>query len=194
MANTIRNRVASIVSSMIGPEWVINIRRNRHDPPELTTPDIANLKEITINSAKFRTTAVGCPEALLLVAANASNKVAVVDTGKAKLAALVDTAKIPHLGRGANFNHPEVPARSGRPRTSVRQDQHHRCSIRRTTSSTPGRWFQEVPNHGANSLFVKSHPKSKNLGRRSAEPGSEAGRFGLAQHRRLRKCWIRRLR
>ena len=42
-----------------------------------------------------------------MVAANASNKVAVVDTKEDKLAALVDVGKVPHPGRGANFVHPK---------------------------------------------------------------------------------------
>jgi nitrite reductase (NO-forming)/hydroxylamine reductase len=42
-----------------------------------------------------------------MVAANASNKIAVVDTKEDKLAALVDVGKIPHPGRGANFVHPK---------------------------------------------------------------------------------------
>ena len=45
--------------------------------------------------------------AFVLVAANASNKIAAVDTKTGKLAALVDVAKIPHPGRGANFTHPK---------------------------------------------------------------------------------------
>jgi nitrite reductase (NO-forming)/hydroxylamine reductase len=70
--------------------------------------DIANLKEVTINSAKFlHDGGWDSTKRYFLVAANASNKVAVVDTKEGKLAALVDTAKIPHPGRGANFTHPK---------------------------------------------------------------------------------------
>ena len=41
-----------------------------------------------------------------MVAANASNKIAAVDTKEGKLAALVDTED-PPPGRGANFIHPK---------------------------------------------------------------------------------------
>ena len=42
-----------------------------------------------------------------LVAANKSNKIAVIDTKDDKLAGLVDVGQIPHPGRGANFVHPK---------------------------------------------------------------------------------------
>jgi len=58
--------------------------------------DIANLKEVTINSAKFLHDggwdSWDSTKRYFLVAANASNKVAVVDTKDGKLTALVDTA------------------------------------------------------------------------------------------------------
>jgi nitrite reductase (NO-forming)/hydroxylamine reductase len=42
-----------------------------------------------------------------MVAANNSNKIAVIDAKDGKLAALIDVGKIPHPGRGANFIHPK---------------------------------------------------------------------------------------
>jgi nitrite reductase (NO-forming)/hydroxylamine reductase len=96
-------RVASIVSSHDKPEWVINIKETGMIKL-VDYSDIANLKEVTINSAKFlHDGGFDSTKRYFLVAANASNKVAVVDTKEGKLAALVDTAKIPHPGRGANF-------------------------------------------------------------------------------------------
>ncbi len=70
--------------------------------------DIKNLKETTIESAKFlHDGGWDSTKRYFLVAANASNKVAVVDTKTGKLAALVDTKPSPHPGRGANFVHPK---------------------------------------------------------------------------------------
>ncbi|MBI2306748.1 MAG: c-type cytochrome [Rhodocyclales bacterium] len=155
-------RVASIVSSMIKPEWVINIKETGMIKL-VDYSDIKNLKEITINSAKFlHDGGWDASKRYFLVAANASNKVAVVDTKEGKLAALVDTAKIPHPGRGANFNHPKFG-----PVWATSHLGSDKISIIGTDPENNKQYawkvVQEVPNHGANSLFVKSHPKSKNL-------------------------------
>jgi nitrite reductase (NO-forming) / hydroxylamine reductase len=155
-------RVASIVSSMIKPEWVINIKETGMIKL-VDYSDIANLKEVTVNSAKFlHDGGWDASKRYFLVAANASNKVAVVDTKEGKLAALVDTAKIPHPGRGANFNHPKFGP--------VWATSHLGADVISIIGTDPENnkqyaWkvVQEVKNHGANSLFVKSHPKSKNL-------------------------------
>jgi nitrite reductase (NO-forming)/hydroxylamine reductase len=42
-----------------------------------------------------------------MVAANQSNKIAVVDAKETSWPKLVDVGKIPHPGRGANFTHPK---------------------------------------------------------------------------------------
>ena len=70
--------------------------------------DIKNLKTTTIPSAKFlHDGGFDASKRYFLVAANASNKVAAVDLKTGTLAALIDTAKLPHPGRGANFVHPK---------------------------------------------------------------------------------------
>jgi nitrite reductase (NO-forming)/hydroxylamine reductase len=100
-------RVASIVASFIKPEWVINIKETGQILL-VDYSDIENLKTTTIGSAKFlHDGGWDASKRYFLVAANASNKIAAVDTKTGKLAALVDTAKIPHPGRGANFTHPK---------------------------------------------------------------------------------------
>jgi len=155
-------RVASIVSSHDKPEWVINIKETGMIKL-VDYSDINNLKEVTVNSAKFlHDGGWDASKRYFLVAANASNKVAVVDTKEGKLAALVDTAKIPHPGRGANFTHPKygpvwATSHLGADGISI---------IGTDPAKNPQHaWkvVQEVKNHGANSLFVKTHPKSKNL-------------------------------
>ncbi|MDX9707281.1 MAG: cytochrome D1 domain-containing protein [Azospira sp.] len=155
-------RVASIVSSHDKPEWVINIKETGMIKL-VDYSDIANLKEITINSAKFlHDGGWDASKRYFLVAANASNKIAVVDTKEGKLAALVDTAKIPHPGRGANITHPKFGP--------VWATSHLGADVITLIGTDPAKnpqhaWkvVQELKNHGANSLFVKSHPKSKNL-------------------------------
>ena len=155
-------RVASIVASESKPEWVINIKETGMIRL-VNYSDLANLKETTINSAKFlHDGGWDSSKRYFLVAANASNKVAVVDTQEGKLAALVDTAKIPHPGRGANFKHPKFGP--------VWATSHLGADVISIIGTDPAgnpqnAWkvVQELRNHGANSLFVKTHPKSENL-------------------------------
>ena len=155
-------RVASIVSSMIKPEWVINIKETGQILL-VDYSDIKNLKTTTIESAKFlHDGGWDITKRYFLVAANASNKVAVVETKEGKLAALVDTKKIPHPGRGANFMHPKYGP--------VWATGHLGADVITLIGTDPEKnkdhaWkvVEELKHHGAGNLFVKTHPKSKNL-------------------------------
>jgi len=159
-------RVASIVASFIKPEWVINIKETGQILL-VDYSDIENLKTTTVGSAKFlHDGGWDASKRYFLVAANASNKIAAVDTKTGKLAALVDVAKIPHPGRGANFTHPKFGP--------VWTTGHLGADVL-TLISTPSdskanakykeyNWkvVQEVK-HVPGNLFVKTHPKSKHL-------------------------------
>jgi nitrite reductase (NO-forming)/hydroxylamine reductase len=155
-------RVASIVSSQIKPEWVVNIKETGLIQL-VDYSDIKNLKTTTIESAKFlHDGGWDSTGRYFLVAANASNKVAVVDTKEGKLAALVDTKKIPHPGRGANFVHPKYGP--------VWATGHLGADVVTLIGTDPAKhpesaWkvVQELKHIGAGNLFVKTHPKSKNL-------------------------------
>ena len=155
-------RVASIVSSQIKPEWVINIKETGLIKL-VDYSDIKNLKETTIESAKFlHDGGWDSSKRYFLVAANASNKVAVVDTKEGKLAALVDTKAKPHPGRGANFVHPKFGP--------VWATSHLGADVITLIGTDPAKhkdyaWkvVAELKNHGSGSLFVKTHPNSKNL-------------------------------
>lgn len=155
-------RVASIVASPIKPEWVINVKETGLIKL-VDYSDIKNLKETTIESAKFlHDGGWDASKRYFLVAANASDKVAVVDTKEGKLAALVDTKPKPHPGRGANFVHPQFGP--------VWATSHLGADVITLIGTDPDKhpqqaWkvVQELKNHGAGSLFVKTHPKSTNL-------------------------------
>ncbi len=155
-------RVASIVSSVIKPEWVINIKETGQIKL-VDYSDIKNLKETTIESAKFlHDGGWDSTKRYFLVAANASNKVAVVDTKEGKLAALVDTKAKPHPGRGANFVHPTFGP--------VWATSHLGADVITLIGTDPEKHPQyawkvvaELKNHGSGSLFVKTHPKSNHL-------------------------------
>jgi len=157
-------RVASIVASRLKPEWVINVKETGQIMLVDYT-DIKNLKTTVVESAKFlHDGGWDASGRYFLVAANASNKVAAVDTKTGKLAALVDTAKVPHPGRGANFVHRQFGPvwATGHLGADV-------VSIISTPSDKPAdaqykanNWkvVQELKMPGAGNLFVKTHPKS----------------------------------
>ena len=159
-------RVASIVSSFIKPEWVVNIKETGQILM-VDYSDIENLKTTTIGSAKFlHDGGWDASKRYFLVAANASNKIAAVDTKTGKLAALVDVAKIPHPGRGANFVHPKFGPvwATGHLGADV-------VTLISTPSEDPKHkqfkqynWkvVQEMK-HVPGNLFVKTHPKSKHF-------------------------------
>ncbi len=155
-------RVASIVSSQIKPEWVVNIKETGMIQL-VDYSDIKNLKTTTIESAKFlHDGGWDSTGRYFLVAANASAKVAVVDTKEGKLAALVDTKKLPHPGRGANFVHPKFGP--------VWATGHLGADVITLIGTDPAKhpesaWkvVQELKHTGSGNLFVKTHPKSKNL-------------------------------
>jgi nitrite reductase (NO-forming)/hydroxylamine reductase len=157
-------RVASIVSSQIKPEWVVNIKETGQILL-VDYADIKNLKVTTIESAKFlHDGGWDASKRYFLVAANASNKIAVVDTKEGKLAALVDTKKIPHPGRGANFVHPKYGP--------VWATGHLGADVVTLIGTAPDdpkfkqhAWkvVEELKMPGAGNLFVKTHPKSTNM-------------------------------
>ncbi|OZI17203.1 nitrite reductase [Bordetella genomosp. 7] len=160
-------RVASIVASLQKPEWVVNVKETGQIMLVDYT-DLKNLKTTTIESAKFlHDGGWDASGRYFMVAANASNKVAVADTKTGKLAALVDTAKIPHPGRGANFMHKQYGPvwATGHLGDDV-------VSLISTASEKPEHakfkqhnWkvVQELKMPGAGNLFVKTHPKSRHF-------------------------------
>jgi nitrite reductase (NO-forming)/hydroxylamine reductase len=165
-------RVASISASEIKPEWVVNIKETGQILL-VDYSDIDNLKTTTIGSAKFlHDGGFDASKRYFMVAANASNKIAAVDLKEGKLAALIDVAKIPHPGRGANFVHPTFGP--------VWATGHLGADVL-TLISTPSEdakyaqykgfnWkvVQEVK-HVPGNLFVKTHPVSKHLWADSAQ-------------------------
>jgi len=67
--------------------------------------DLDNLAIKQVNSAKFLHDGFFDPTGRYFqIAANASNKMVIVDSETGKLEAMIDTAKLPHPGPGANWN------------------------------------------------------------------------------------------
>ncbi len=156
-------RVASIVASHFNPEFVVNVKETGHILM-VNYEDIDNLKVTDIAAERFlHDGGFDSTGRYFLVAANARNKVAVVDTKENKLVALIDTQGIkPHPGRGANFVHPKYgPVWA----TSHLGDE----TISLIGTDPEGHpeyaWkvVQTLEGQGGGSLFVKTHPKSRNL-------------------------------
>jgi len=155
-------RVASIVASHYHPEFVVNAKETGKIMMVDYT-DLKNLKSTTIDAARFlHDGGFDSTGRYFLVAANASNKVAVVDTKEDKLAAMVDVGKTPHPGRGANFIDPQfgpvwATGHLGDDSISLIatdpiKHKEHAWKVVRTLNG-----------QGGGSLFIKTHPKSRNL-------------------------------
>jgi nitrite reductase (NO-forming)/hydroxylamine reductase len=155
-------RVASIVASHYHPEFVINAKETGKIMM-VDYSDLNNMKTTTIDAARFlHDGGFDSTGRYFLVAANASNKVAVVDTKEDKLAALVDVGKTPHPGRGANFVDPKfgpvwATGHLGDESISLigTDPEKHKDQAWKVVRTLKGQ--------GGGSLFIKTHPKSKNL-------------------------------
>jgi nitrite reductase (NO-forming)/hydroxylamine reductase len=160
-------RVASIVSSHIKPEWVVNIKETGMILL-VDYSDIRNLKTTKIEAAKFlHDGGWDASKRYFLVAANAVHKIAAVDTRTGKLAALIDTKRIPHPGRGANFFHPKYGPvwATGHLGDAVVTLIGTPSEKKEHAKFKGNAWkvVEELKVPGAGNLFVKTHPKSTNL-------------------------------
>ena len=155
-------RVASIVASHYHPEFIVNAKETGKIMA-VDYSDLKNLKVTTMDAARFlHDGGFDSTGRYFMVAANASNKIAVVDTKEDKLAALIDVGKIPHPGRGANFVHPKFgPVWA----TSHLGDESISMIGTDPIKHKAQAWkvVESIKGQGSGSLFIKTHPKSKNL-------------------------------
>jgi nitrite reductase (NO-forming)/hydroxylamine reductase len=155
-------RVASIVASHFKPEFVVNVKETGKTLL-VDYSDINALKTTEIGTARFlHDGGFDSSKRYFMVAANQSNKIAAVDLKEGKLAALIDVGKIPHPGRGANFNHPKYG-----PVWSTGHLGDETISLIGTDPVKHKAYaFKQVEvlkGQGGGSLFIKSHPKSQHL-------------------------------
>jgi nitrite reductase (NO-forming)/hydroxylamine reductase len=160
-------RVASIVASEDEPFWVINLKesgwvylidyRNPKNPKETRLKADNFLHDggwVKLPGKKEKR--------YFLVAANAKNKMCIVDTVEHKVINCIDTGKIPHPGRGANIIDPEygpvyVTGHIGDDKLVYigvdpeKYPQYAWKVVREIKTKSPG------------NLFVKSHPNSNHL-------------------------------
>lgn len=155
-------RVASIVASHYHPEFVVNVKETGQ--VELVNfSDLQNLKITTIEAARFlHDGGFDRGGRYFLVAANASNKIVVVDTKEDKLVKIIDVGEKPHPGRGANFVDPTygpVWATGDLGDEKVwligTDPEHHAANAWKVVRTLTGL--------GGGALFIKTNPQSQNL-------------------------------
>ena len=153
-------RVASIVASHTDPVWICNVKETGMvwivDYTDPRNPAITQ-----IPSARFlHDGGWDSTGHYFLVAANASNKIVVIDVPNKKLVKIIETGIKPHPGRGTNIKNDLgnlwVTSHLGENKLSFIK-----------TNPGEGQWtvVKEVQatGNGGGALFVKSHPKSKHL-------------------------------
>jgi nitrite reductase (NO-forming)/hydroxylamine reductase len=155
-------RVAAIVASHQHPEFIVNVK----ETGQVLLVNYENVKDLTvttIGAARFlHDGGWESTRRYFMTAANKSNKIAVIDSKGSTLTALIDVTKIPHPGRGANLKDPKygpvwVTSALGNDHVTVIgtdpvNHKEHAWKVVRT-----------LKGQGSGALFVKSHPKSKNL-------------------------------
>jgi len=155
-------RVAAIVASHKHPEFIINVKETGK-VLLVNYEDLTSLKITSIDTARFlHDGGWDSTQRYFLSAANKSNKIAVIDSKENKLAAMIEVGKIPHPGRGANFNDPEYgPVWA----TSHLGDNSIALIGTDPANHSESAWkvVRTLEGQGGASLFIKTHPKSKNL-------------------------------
>ena len=155
-------RVASIVASHYHPEFVVNVKETGKILM-VNYKDINNLTTTEIGAARFlHDGGFDSTKRYFLVAANQSNKIAVVDSKDDKLVKLIDVGKIPHPGRGANF----IDSKYGPVWATGHLGDDSVSLIGTDPVKHKGNAWKVVrtlKGQGGGSLFIKTHPKSRNL-------------------------------
>ena len=155
-------RVAAIVASHEHPEFIVNVK----ETGQVLLVNYSNIDALsvtTLEAARYlHDGGWDSTHRYFMTAANQSNKIAVIDSKERKTTALIDVSKIPHPGRGANFTDPEfgpvwVTSALGNENVSVigTDPEKHKENAWKVV--------REMKGPGGGSLFVKTHPKSKNL-------------------------------
>ncbi len=156
-------RVASIVASHFRPEFVVTVKETGK-VLMIDYSDIKNLNVTEIEAERFlHDGGFDSTGRYFLVAANARDKVAVIDTKEDKLVAVIESDGIkPHPGRGANIIHPDfgpvwVTSHLGDETMSL---------IGTDPEGHPDQAWKVVQTFeglGGGALFVKSNPNSSHL-------------------------------
>ncbi len=155
-------RVAAIVASHQHPEFIVNVKETGK-VLMVNYEDIDNLKVTSIDAARFlHDGGWDSTKRYFITAANKSDKIAVIDSKSNKMTTLIDVGKIPHPGRGANFVDKEYgPVWA----TSHLGDASIAIIGTDPVNNKKHAWkvVRNLKGQGGGSLFIKTHPTSKNL-------------------------------
>jgi len=158
----VENRIASIVASHNAPVWVVSQKEAGY----VSIVDYSDLAGLNFPIVKNIATAKFLHDGGLdhtgdyfLVAANASNKMVVVDLVTQSLEATIDTGAVPHPGRGVNWQDPvygwvNATSHIGEGKVTVYgADPMGRPDVA---------WqiVRQITLPSSGSLFIKSHPAS----------------------------------
>ena len=155
-------RVAAIIASHQHPDFIINVKETGK-VLMVDYSDLANLSVTTVDAARFlHDGGWDSTHRYFMSAANKSNTIAVIDSKKRKLEKLIEVGAIPHPGRGANFEHPEFgPVWA----TSHLGDETISMIGTDPVKHSQYAWkvVGKLEGAGGGSLFIKTHPNSRNL-------------------------------
>ena len=153
------SRVAAIYDTPKSPSWLVAMKE-LGQMWQVDYSDLDNLKITKIDSAKYLHDGFYDPTGRYFqIAANASNKMVVIDTVTQKLEAMIDVDKKPHPGPGANWNDDKCGPVSGTTHLGVGK-------VTVWGNDPKGHKDQawkicyEVDTDGAG-VFLRTHPKSK---------------------------------
>ena len=152
-------RVAAIYDTPYAPSWLVAVKE-LGQMWQVDYSDITNLKIVQMDTAKYLHDGFYDPTGRYFqIAANASNKMVIVDSKTQKRVAMIDTDKKPHPGPGANWNDPKCGPVGG------------------TTHLGVGKvtvWGNDPKGHKKNAwkicyevetdgpgVFIRTHPKSQ---------------------------------
>lgn len=152
------SRVAAVYDTPMAPTWLVSMKE-LGQMWQVDYTDIDNLKMTKIDSAKYLHDGFYDPSGRYFqIAANASNKMVVIDTVTQKLEAMIDVDKKPHPGPGANWNDPKCGPVSGTTHLGVgkvtlwgNDPKGHKSQAWKICA--------EIETDGAG-VFIRTHPKS----------------------------------
>ena len=107
------SRVAAVYDTPLAPTWLVSMKE-LGQMWQVDYSDLDNLKVTKIDSAKYLHDGFFDPTGRYFqIAANASDKMVIIDSVTQKLEAMIDTDKKPHPGPGANWIDPKCGPVSG---------------------------------------------------------------------------------
>lgn len=152
------SRVAAIYDTPMQPTWLVAMKE-LGQMWQVDYSDLDNLKTTKINSAKYLHDGFFDPTGRYFqIAANASDKMVIIDSKTQKLEAMIDVASKPHPGPGANWNDEKCGPVSGTTHLGV-----GKVSVwgndPKGHKSQAWKLCYTVDTDGAG-VFLRTHPKS----------------------------------